>query len=212
MSSDVTPLTEQQKQQQRRGRIQAAAIMLIVILPMVIAYSVYYTGVGVPQGTINKGQLIDPPQQIDDLSLQTLDGKNWHVADQATRWRLIIPGHAQCNELCQQNLYLTRQVHIRLAEKSGRVERLYLLLDQHLDAATEEFIHTEHPHMPIVKSSADAVKNLFAQTNLPPEAISAGHYFLMDQEGFIMMSYNPQHQGKDLLDDIKRMLKYSYEE
>ena len=197
MSSDVTPLTEQQKQQQRRGRIQAAAIMLIVILPMVIAYSVYYTGVGVPQGTINKGQLIDPPQQIDDLSLQTLDGKNWHVADQATRWRLIIPGHAQCNELCQQNLYLTRQVHIRLAEN---------------DAATEEFIHTEHPHMPIVKSSADAVKNLFAQTNLPPEAISAGHYFLMDQEGFIMMSYNPQHQGKDLLDDIKRMLKYSYEE
>ena len=197
MSSDVTPLTEQQKQQQRRGRIQAAAIMLIVILPMVIAYSVYYTGVGVPQGTINKGQLIDPPQQIDDLSLQTLDGKNWHVADQATRWRLIIPGHAQC---------------IRLAEKSGRVERLYLLLDQHIDAATEEFIHTEHPHMPIVKSSADAVKNLFAQTNLPPEAISAGHYFLMDQEGFIMMSYNPQHQGKDLLDDIKRMLKYSYEE
>ena len=104
MSSDVTPLTEQQKQQQRRGRIQAAAIMLIVILPMVIAYSVYYTGVGVPQGTINKGQLIDPPQQIDDLSLQTLDGKNWHVADQATRWRLIIPGHAQCNEHCQHNL------------------------------------------------------------------------------------------------------------
>ena len=212
MSNDVTPLTEQQKQQQRRGRIQAAAIMLIVILPMMIAYSVYYTGIGVPKGTINKGQLIDPPQQIDDLPLQTLDGENWHAAEQAKRWRWIIPGHAQCNELCQKNLYLTRQVHIRLAEKSGRVERLYLLLDEYIDPATEEFIHTEHPHMPIVKASADAVKNLFAQTSLPPEAIATGHYFLMDQDGFIMMSYYHQHQGKVLLDDIKRMLKYSYEE
>ncbi len=211
MSNDVDRLTDQQKQQ-RRGRLQAAAIMLIVILPMIIAYSVYYTGVGIPKGTVNKGQLIDPPQQIDDLPLQTLDGEAWRVSEQAKRWRWIIPGYANCNEQCQKNLYLTRQVHIRLAEKSGRVERLYLLLDDHIDAATLEFIHTEHPHVPIVKAPADAVKELLAQTNLPPDAIAAGHYFLMDQEGFVMMSYTPLDQGKDLLDDIKRMLKYSYEE
>lgn len=212
MSSNVHISSVEQKQQQRRGRFQAAAIMLIVLLPMVIAYSVYYTGIGIPQNTVNKGQLVDPPQQIGDLALHTLSGEPWKLSDQAKRWRWIIPGNATCNSQCQENLYLTRQVHIRLAEKSGRVERLYLLLDEQIDTATLEYIYTEHPHVPVIKASPDALKEMLSQTNLTSDALTAGHYFLMDQEGFIMMAYNPQHQGKALLDDIKRMLKYSYEE
>lgn len=212
MSSDVSILSEQEKRQQRRGRIQAVVIMLVVLLPMVVAYSVYYTGVGMPKGTINKGHLITPPQPISELALHKLDGESWQLSEQARRWRWVIPGGAECNTQCRDNLYLTRQVHIRLAEKSGRLERIYLLLDEHIETATLEYIQTEHPHVPVLKASTDAVAALLSRTDLAPDAIATGHYFLMDQEGFLMMAYSPQHQGNDLLDDIKRMLKYSYEE
>lgn len=205
-------LTELEKKQRRRGRFLAAAIMLTVMLPMVVAYVVFFTGVGIPQGTVNKGVLIDPPQSVNELSLQALDGEAWDISAQPKRWRWIIPGHSECNQQCQNNLYLTRQVHIRLAEKSARVERLYLLLDDHMEPSTIEFINKEHPHMPILKAADEQLNELFARSNLPADAISNGHYFLMDQEGFIMMTYNPQHEGKELLDDIKRMLKYSYED
>jgi cytochrome oxidase Cu insertion factor (SCO1/SenC/PrrC family) len=212
MSSANSEMSVTEKKQQQRGRLQAAAIMAIVIAPMLIAYGVYFSGVGIPQTTVNKGELIDPPQSIKELSLQTLDNQDWNISSTQKRWRWVIPGYSTCNEQCQENLYLTRQVHIRLAEKSGRVERLYLLLDDQMESSTLAFIQQEHPHMPIVKTTQAAIDELFARTNLPANAIAEGRYFLMDQEGFIMMSYTPEHQGKELLDDIKRMLKYSYEE
>lgn len=214
MSNRADAVTEQEKHQQRRGRIQGAAVMLVVLLPMVIAYVVFYTGIGMPTRTINKGDLVSPPQLIRELPLQADGGLAWDLHGQPKKWRLLIPGYRECNEQCKKNLYLTRQVHIRLAEKSARVERLYLLLDdqQSLTQVTRDFLTTEHPHVPVVQLAEQDFKSMLARTDLPANALAEGRYFLMDQEGFIMMSYTPQHDGKELLDDIKRMLKYSYEE
>lgn len=205
-------LTPAEKQKQRRGRILGALIFAIVLSPMAIAYWVYTTGFGMPAGTINKGDLLTTPQTANDFDLHELDGRPWNVADHKTKWRWLIPGGAQCAEQCQKNLYLTRQVHIRLAEKAGRVERVYLLLDDALTPETETFLATEHPHMPVARVNPDALSAAIAAAGIAGDALADGRYFLMDQEGFVMMSYTPAHTGKDLLDDIKRMLKYSYED
>lgn len=212
MSSDENLVVTPEPAKKNRGRIQALIIISVVLLPMVTAYVMFHAGIGIPNSTINKGDLLDPPQAISDTQLHTLEGTAWDVHAQPKKWRLLIPGLRDCNETCKQNLYLTRQVHIRLAEKAGRVERWYLLLDEQLSPATQDFLNSEHPHMPVMQVAAHEFKQLLASTNLPEHAIADGRYFLMDQEGFIMMSYDPQHQGKELLDDIKRMLKYSYEE
>lgn len=212
MSKSEDAMTEQQRLHQRRGRIQGVAIMLVVVLPMLVAYVIFFTGLGMPTGTVNKGDLLTPPQSITSLPLHALDDVPWEFDGQPKKWRLLIPGYRECNEVCRKNLYLTRQVHIRLAEKSARVERIYLLLDDKLTQPTQEFLLAEHPHMPVVKLAPDRFDALLAPTNIEATAIASGRYFLMDQEGFIMMSYTPQHEGKELLDDIKRMLKYSYEE
>ena len=41
----------------------------------------------------------------------------------------MVPISANCDAACQQNLFITRQVHIRLAEKAARVERILLALE-----------------------------------------------------------------------------------
>lgn len=214
MSNHTDTVTEQEKYQQRRGRIQGVIIMLVVLLPMIIAYIIFYTGLGMPAGTINNGDLLSPPQLITDLPLQTMENTDWDFDAQPKKWRLLIPGYRECAEQCKKNLYLTRQVHIRLAEKSARVERLYLLLNNQnqITQSTADFLATEHPYVPVVKVAEQDFKSLLARTDIPANALVEGRYFLMDQEGFIMMSYTPQHEGKELLEDIKRMLKYSYEE
>lgn len=212
MSQQTREMTPLELQQQRRGRILGAAIMLVVLLPMVIAYGVYYTGIGMPTGTVNKGELLAPPQAASDLDLRQLDGAPWQVTDQKKRWRWLIPGYAECTDACQQNLYLTRQVHIRLAEKSTRVERIYLLLDDELSAETAAFLAAEHPHMPVLKVDPGKLQAAIMAGGLPENSLAEWRYFLMDQEGFVMMSYTPTHTGQQLLDDIKRMLKYSYED
>jgi cytochrome oxidase Cu insertion factor (SCO1/SenC/PrrC family) len=211
MSTPQSETTALDRQQQRRGRIMGATIMLVVLLPMVVAYGMFYTGIGIPTGTANKGILLDPPQAAQDLDLRELDGQEWRPSG-PKKWRWIIPGAAECSETCQQNLYLTRQVHIRLAEKSGRVERIYLLLDEQIDVATQNFLAHEHPHLHVLKAEPARLREAMKAAGIADDVNFDDHYFLMDQEGIVMMAYTPAHTGQQLLDDIKRMLKYSRED
>lgn len=212
MSQPKPEQTTEERRRQRQGRIMGALICLTVFLPMAVAYGIFYTGVGMPATTVNKGILLDPPQAIGDLGVSDMEGTAWDVTTHRKQWRWLIPGGATCDGQCQDNLYLTRQVHIRLAEKSMRVERVYLLLDDYLDPATEQFLTKEHPHIRILKADRTQLQSALTAAKVPADVLTDGHYYLMDQDGFVMMAYTPSHTGQQLLDDIKRMLKYSYEE
>ncbi|HEV8077211.1 MAG TPA: hypothetical protein VGP45_02380 [Marinobacter sp.] len=199
--------------QQRRGRIIAAAIMLIVALPMIVASVIYHTGIGMPTGTVNKGDLLSPPQSIDQLQLRDADGNPWQADTERKRWRMLIPATGQCDEQCQQNLYITRQVHVRLGKDAYRVERLFVLLDDTLDVEMQDFFREEHPGLVVLNTESARLNDLLAATDLAGiNPVAEGRYFLVDQNGYLMMSYNPEHTGKELLADVKKMLKVSYEE
>lgn len=201
-----------EKPSRRRGQILGAGVMLVVLLPMVAAYVLFFTGTGIPTNTINKGDLLTPPVPFEDWQPATSTGDSWTLDEQSSRWRLLIPGDGDCGEACQANLYTTRQVHIRLGEKALRVERLYLLDDEALSPATARYIADEHPTLELLKVDGDAMRAALAQTNLAGDPVEQNRYFLMDQQGFVMMGYTSRHSGNDLLKDIKRMLRYSYEE
>lgn len=201
--------TELAKRQKRRGQIAAILIMSVVLLPMSAAYIIFNTGIGMPQGTANKGLLMAPAVPLTNLALRTLEGELWDINANEKKWRYIIPGFAVCDATCEENLYLTRQVHIRLGNKAGRVERIYLLLDSDLSPELREKIKVEHPRLKIMQAENQAWEVLVANTNAAGD--TKGRYFLMDQEGFMMMAYGKDHNGAALLKDVKKMLKLSYE-
>lgn len=197
---------------QRRGRIIAGSLVALVSLPMLLAYILYHTGIGIPQGSVNEGDLLSPPQAFADWQPTRLNGESWSVDDQARkRWRWIIPVDRDCSGRCEDNLYLTRQVHVRLASEAYRAERIVLAVDGGLSEQRLAWLEEEHPGVEILRPDAAAMMNSLAQTNLSESPRSSGRYYLMDQEGFVMMSYSPDHSGGQLLDDIKRLLRYTYE-
>ncbi|WP_111641520.1 SCO family protein [Marinimicrobium alkaliphilum] len=206
---------EYDRAMQRRGRIIATALMLVVTLPLAAAWFVYYTGIGMPTTQVNRGDLVSPPQLIDQLEPRELgtDGA-WEIGtEERRRWRYVIPGYATCDQLCQDTLYLTRQVHIRLGKDAYRVERIYLLLDDHIDPALVDWLETEHPGLRVMRTEPQALAELLDRTNLRGvDPVASGEYFLMDQIGYLMMRYTPAHTGNELLDDVKRMLKVTYDE
>ncbi|MDO3387746.1 hypothetical protein QWI17_18020 [Gilvimarinus sp. SDUM040013] len=196
----------------KRGQIQALLLMLVVALPMIAAYTIYHTGWGMPTGTVNKGELVQPPQRLSDLKLLTADGDVWDIDAEDKRWRYVIPGNAECDRTCMDNLYLTRQVHIRLNDKARRAERIYLLLDDALAPELSEHIAAEHPLLRVMRANRADVEKMLAATNFAGHAAKAGRYFLMDQQGFLMLAYHPGDKGGELLKDMKKMLKTSYED
>lgn len=176
---------------------------------MVTAYLMFKTGVGIPSVTTNKGVLLQPVVAIADLELSGGDTSLTTLFPEANkRWRLLVPVTKNCDRACAQHLYITRQVHIRLAEKAYRVERVLLLLDE-LTPVELDSLRREHPQTRILSAQRPQLEDWLSEVQLPESALE--YFYLVDQEGFAMMRYGIDHKGQDLLDDLKKLLKYTYD-
>lgn len=197
------------KRIEKRNKFYGVLIIVVIALPMLLAYIMFKTGWGIPQETTNKGDLLTPARSVKELSLPDQSGYFTSLyASDKKKWRMMVPVTKPCEQLCEKHLYITRQVHIRLAEKSYRVERILLLLNEWSEDELE-VLKRNHPNVLMVNSSASDLAQWLSSVNLP---LAADRYFyLVDQDGFAMMRYSDQHSGQDLLDDIKKLLKFTYD-
>lgn len=189
---------------------QLIAILLVTIVPLIGAYVVYYTGFGMPDDAVNEGELITPAPNFE--ALRAYAAGDLPAFDSNRKWRLLVPVPEDCAEQCQQNLYVTRQVHIRLAEKAERVERYAVNLAGSQGAEWLEGIKPEHPRLKIFEVPRERWNAWLEGTNVPSDAGAQHYYLLVDQLGFAMMFYTTDQHGNQLLKDIKRILRYSPDE
>lgn len=178
-------------------------IVAVALIPMVAAYTAFFTGIGVPDNTVNNGSLIKA------LSLEPLlSEEEWQRLQDEKKWRLFLPLGKSCNKSCEDNFYTTRQVHVRLGEKGLRVERYAI---NYGGAAGQQYlddIKADHPILQTVTVESSAWES-WSETLADFKAETESHFYLLvDQEGFAMMVYTDQH-GNELLKDIKRALKFS---
>lgn len=214
MNTETTnqePVTSAPSISATKSRWMGFLVIGVIAAPMIAAYAIYKSGMGIPTSTVNKGDLLPQAQSISPLLITDTSGQSIDLITQKKKWRLIIPVTSNCSDACVSNLYTSRQVHIRLGEKARRVERIVLMQSVSQSESVEEYLHDDHPRLIRAVAEASTLRNLLSSE------IDAGRdiyqrYYLMDQEGFIMMSYGTEHTGGDLLKDIKRMLKYSYQE
>lgn len=191
------------------GRIQGVAVFASVLLPILAAYIVFYTGIGMPDGTINQGDLVEPPVAVGELAFDAQNGGPLRLADEAIKWRYLIVPAGRCDDACEKLLYTSRQVHIRLGKKADRLERL-LVTAAPLSEEMQAFLERDHPRLRPVQLERRSLQQLQQQT--ATDNISGARALLVDQHGFAMMAYDNDHSGNQLLKDIKRLLKYSYEQ
>lgn len=209
MSSDApTQSDELSGKKKAIGKVQAILVFSVIIVPMIAAYLIFKTGVAMPGATVNKGVLLQPALSVEPLNIVDINGDKFSATGK--KWRYIIPYSQDCGKLCEDSLYLSRQVHIRLGEKARRVERILVSLDGSAESLTE--IAKEHPRLRFANLSSQQLTSWLEGNSVEGDVLKTGNYFLVDQEGFAMMTYLPSHDGAALLGDVKRLLKYSYEE
>jgi len=160
-------------------------------------------------GTTNHGTLLKPAKEITALSLLDENGAPWEFKDQKSKWRmLIIPAAGGCDSDCEQLLYLSRQVHVRLAKHSNRLERAFVATEGLPGPALSKEIADNHPHIRVLHTSA---ANLAAWLEGSGSRAAEGvaEVVLVDTSGLAMMVYDKRHDGNDMLEDISHLLKYS---
>ena len=180
-------------------------ILIVATLPVVAAYVVYFTGLGMPENTVNSGTLLKHPIHLRELVANASEQK---FIDE-NKWRLVIPITDECDQNCRDILYTTRQVHIRLSEKSSRVSRVGIILNEARQENLESFLTTEHPYLKTIQVNPLTWYQWLDSAQSGLSNLSKDFYLLVDQEGHAMMMYTQKQTGNQLLKDLKRAIKFS---
>ena len=173
-------------------------------------------------GTANRGTLVQPPRQLDERELKDAKGLSFKYADLEPRWTMLVPGAgARCDEVCEHNLYVTRQIHVAMGEGFNRLRRMYISessventelaveeLSDHRPAPSEfaRYLAQEHQGLKALTLASGGYGLLFDEHSEDP-----GTWYLVDPQGWIMMSYNAEVPYKDVIADLKFLLKNSSE-
>ncbi|MCP1442396.1 hypothetical protein J3D54_001528 [Pseudomonas sp. GGS8] len=175
----------------RRGRLQLLLILLGVIGPMILATGMYKLQFWVPEGRSYHGELIGNGQTRADIGVQA----------QEQRWQLLVTAPKNCSVDCQQLVYLARQLQIGLGRDAARASHA-LAIAQPLNSDYETKLQREYPQLQ--RYSLDLpTYTKGAQGNDTP------HLWIIDPHGNLVLRYDPTVKGKDLLNDLRHLLKLS---
>ncbi|HEY9120013.1 MAG TPA: hypothetical protein VIN33_09660 [Marinobacter sp.] len=190
----------------RRGRRTALLLFAIGFGPMIFATIMYYTGWLNPTGHSNNGELIQPPVPLEQMQLEGANGKP--LADRFgpgaadPEWMMMVVS-GNCTADCEELLYRARQVNIALGKNANRVHRSAWLgsVSADLEARWAE----EYSSMERLSISGDASPQWPA--GISPD--QTPRILLVDPFGNVIMHYGNEHTGKDMLEDLKHLLKLS---
>lgn len=189
------------KPQIKNGRLPLLLIVLIPTVAMGLAWLMYFTGLLLPEGRTNKGELILPPAQFSELRL--LQGETSLQLDELEgNWGLLVFGSTDCTgQACQESMYKTRQVHVALGKEADRIVRLYVAPQQ---PVISENLAEEHPNVFWLNGNKSTILKALNLESWPDN-----RFFVIDPLGNIMMGYQADQKGGDLLKDLKKLLKTS---
>jgi len=171
----------------------------LFLLPLALAFWMYYATDWRPIGTVNHGELIQPPRPVPPLLLQPAVAGDTVPADLFHhKWSLIYIGDGQCDDACRNALLVIRQTRLSLNNEMTRVERVFLATG---NCCAQDFLQREHPGLKVFAAPADL--------HPFPADERAHSVFIVDPLGNLMMRHDARQNPKGLLEDLKRLLKYS---
>jgi len=171
-----------------------AALAALFLLPLLLAFYMYYATDWRPVKRVNHGTLISPVRPLPALSGDLLRKK----------WSMVYIGAGNCDEPCRQALYVMRQTRLSLNNDMSRVERIFLTTG---NCCAREFLAHEHPGLIVVDATdaqGERVLHEFPADGRPYSL------FIVDPLGNLMMSYDARQNPKGLLEDLQKLLRLSH--
>ena len=186
-----------------RGRRQLLKVAAVFLLPLVAAFALYYGKLWRPTGSSSKGELIAPARPLMVAGLRHADGTPADANPFQDKWTLLYIGDGACDADCRTALIFARQSRLALNNEMTRVQRVFLATG---NWCANDYFKAEHPGLIALDAASPAAQPLLAQ--FPAERAHA--LFIVDPLGNLMMRHDASHTSKDLLEDLKKLLKLSH--
>ena len=189
-------------------------------------------------GTANSGEILSNPVNIRSRSFTASDGSETSLDKLEPKWTFMVVNSGEtCDATCSELLYLTRQIRIAIGRDFHRIQRV-MMVDVPADtiriqASTDtegvqerieggavieamdnastiaaagetpllEAIESEHPDVSVWQAGAEPV--------VPERHVADSAWYLVDPSGWVMMRYASEVNYKDVIGDLKFLLKNS---
>ncbi|WP_297846424.1 hypothetical protein [Pseudomonas sp.] len=184
--SETRPL-----QSRRKGRLQLILVALIAVGPMILATGMYKLQFWVPDSRSFHGEMIGNGQSRTELGV---------LADEK-RWQLLVSAPQGCEADCQHLVYLARQLNIGLGQDSARASH-GLAVAQPLDAEYTGKLTREYPNLQRYPLDVSLYRKAAPGVETP-------QLWIVDPHGNLVLRYDAKVNGKDLLNDLRQLLKLS---
>jgi hypothetical protein len=186
-----------------RGRRTLLIVAAVFLVPVAVAFTLYYGNLWRPANSSSKGELIDPARPLAVAGLLNPDGTAAAPGVFNGKWSLIYIGDGRCDEACRKTLVFGRQSRLALNNEMTRVQRVFLATGNCCDTA---YFTREQAGLIALDASSPAAATFLAQ--FPPQREQS--LFIVDPLGNLMMRHDASQTSKDLLSDLKKLLKLSH--
>ncbi len=199
------PVAALDERRTKHGRLKMLLVLLVCAAPVIASYFTYF--VIRPEGRTNYSELVQPARPVPaDLPLANLQGQAVPPSSLKGQWLLVVVAGAACNERCEKNLWLQRQLRESLGRDSARLDKVWLINDG--ASPRPETVQAVTTGVPVTV------------LRVPSEALAAWlqpasgqqldeHMYIVDPMGNWMMRVPPQPDAAKLKRDILKLLRAS---
>lgn len=193
------------------NRIKLIAIFAVAVVPVILAFTMYFGGVAVPSAKTNKGNLIWPPVQISALNSDAQAAKKMSIEESvlaSKKWTLLITGAGECEKACRDLVHTVRQVNVSMAKEMDRVTRV---MSASITSSEVAAFEAEYPNMLVHQIDRSAIAGFEAEAinNGAANANDAWKVWIVDPLGNVIIQYTEANDGYDMIHDLKKLLKLS---
>lgn len=197
-------LLAQQARRTRAGRWQMLLLALVCAAPVIASYYSYY--VVRPEARRSFGDLIEPQRPLPAVSATDLSGRPAALSALKGQWLLISVGGGACDAVCENHLYLQRQLRESLGKDKDRLDWVWLVSD---DARLPEPLLPALRQATVLRVPPDVLGGWLAPA--PGQALP-DHLYVVDPMGHWMLRFPA---GLDKLSagrakrDLERLMRAS---
>ena len=186
-------------QEVRARNLRTVALLAaLFLLPLLMAFAVYYGASWRPALRTNHGALILPARDLPRAGAA-------YAKTFTHAWSLVYVGASACDESCQNALYVMRQTHLGLNNDMERVQRVFVATGD--AGAQEELLAREYPGLVVIHARRRDGEELVRQF---PADERVDAIFIVDPLGNLMMRFDSRANPKGLREDLTKLLKLSH--
>lgn len=193
---------------QSRSRTKLILLILMFLLPVAGSwYLVFFTDYARDgKGGAEHGSLINPPRQLENVSLLRVNERSTEQASLYGKWSMLFFVDGSCEAECGENLYRLRQIRLATGRQMQRIQRI-AIIDEVESLRFSDNLSENYPGQLYV-SRKDLGED-FLQQFQGLELDDKSAIFLIDTRGFLMMRYPGDTDPSGIIRDLSRLLRIS---